>query len=193
MVEQYVSGASTGGGANPDNITLDSNGAGGTLEIKSGGVKNTQVNSGAAIANSKIVGLANLGANVFSTFPLVPGTDVNHDILAALVNGTDLRTGITAADGSPLTVYGVPSGGGVVRIGGSFSCTAYTSGTVTYAVTWTDENGAIHTLSGSLTGTGHFDFVPVTVRVKASSNVTAQITGVFVATVSPVATVEKLG
>lgn len=40
---------------------------------------NTDIAATAAIANSKIVGLANLGANVFSGYPLTLGTDVPHD------------------------------------------------------------------------------------------------------------------
>ncbi len=40
---------------------------------------NTDIAATAAIANSKIVGLANLGANAFSGYPLTLGTDVPHD------------------------------------------------------------------------------------------------------------------
>ena len=109
------------------------------------------------------------------------------------IYGSDLRTGITAADASALTEYAVTASGGVFEVGGSFTCTAYTSGTVTYTITWTDENSTAHTLSGSLAGTGHVDFTPVTVRVKASTSITAQITGTFVATVSPVAIVKQVG
>ena len=104
----------------------------------------------------------------------------------APIYGLDNREGLTAADASPITIYATPAGSnGLFRISGGLDVTAYTSGTVTYTITWTDVNGAAHTKTASLSAVGHADLNALGLeRVKGGTNITVQLTGTFVATVS---------
>ena len=102
------------------------------------------------------------------------------------IYGLDNREGLTAADASPITIYATPAGSnGLFRISGGVDVTAYTSGTVTYTITWTDVNGTAHTMTASLSAVGHADLNALGLeRVKGGTNITVQLTGTFVATVS---------
>ena len=101
------------------------------------------------------------------------------------IYGLDNRTGLTAADASAITIYAVPASGGLFRISGGLDVTAYTSGTATYTISWTDVNGTAHTKTASLSAVGHADINALGLeRVKGGTNITAQLTGTFVATVS---------
>lgn len=104
------------------------------------------------------------------------------------IYGNDIRVGVTAPDASAITLYTVTlTTNRIFEIGGSLTTTAFTSGSIVYTITWTDDNGTAHTLSATSSGVGHLDISSVTVRVKANTAITAQITGTFVATVEPVA------
>ena len=109
------------------------------------------------------------------------------------IYGLDNRTGLTAADASAITLYAVPAAGGLFRLSGGLDCTAYTSGTGTYTITWTDVNGTTHTITGSLSAVGHVDLATSgLLRVKGGTNVTAQLTGTFVGTFDADSAVEQL-
>lgn len=109
------------------------------------------------------------------------------------IYGLDNRTGLTAADATAVTLYAVPAAGGLFRISGSLDCTAYTSGTGTYTLTWTDVNGTAHTRVASLSAVGHADINALGLeRVEGGTNITAQLTGTFVATFDTAMVVEQV-
>ena len=111
----------------------------------------------------------------------------------AAIYGLDNRTGLTAADATAVTLYAVPAAGGLFRISGSLDCTAYTSGTGTYTLTWTDVNGTAHTRVASLSAVGHADINALGLeRVEGGTNITAQLTGTFVATFDTAMVVEQV-
>lgn len=60
-------------------------------------IVNADVATGAAIANTKVVGLANLGTNVFSTYPLAPGVDVPAYPSAPTLTRKTLDTGTSGS------------------------------------------------------------------------------------------------
>jgi len=96
--------------------------------------------------------------------------------------GLDSRTGLAAADGSAVTVYAVPSAGGLFCIGASADITAIATAAATYTVTYTDINGTTHTLvpMSAQTAIGHYTVAPAdSVWVKGSTNITSQLTGTF--------------
>ncbi len=111
------------------------------------------------------------------------------------IYGLDARVGLTAADGAAITLYAVPATANprfVLAV--SLVCQAYTSGTGTYTLTWTDPNGTTHTLTVSLSATGQaWPTVPMLeVAVKPSTNITGQLTGTFVGTFDPHASVKQV-
>jgi hypothetical protein len=115
---------------------------------------------------------------------------VNYPIPEGIV-GSDNRL-VTVVDGSPITLY--TSGAGtlqVYRISIEIVAHAYTSGTATYTVTWT-ENGVSQT---AVVTAAVLNTVTGIVRLAmpdANTNITVQLTGPFVATVRIAAIVERL-
>src|SRR5437667_9944206 len=57
-----------------------------------------------------------------------------------IICGIDNRSGITSADGAAINLYSVPAGitTGLFRITSDIYATAFTSGTATYTITWTE-------------------------------------------------------
>ena len=106
--------------------------------------------------------------------------------------GLDNRSGITSADGSPITLYAVPAGAGqLFRITADIFATAFTSGTATYTITWT-ENAVTRTLVVTATALNTLGTGSDLINPDASTNITAQLTGVFTATVKVAAIVEQI-
>lgn len=112
----------TGGGATPDNITLDTNGAGGTLEIKPGGVSNTQISqpldsaSLAASASSGNFLTTNGTANSWGALPAQTLTWV--DDFDGYLNWSNASGAYNtlAQSGSTVTLVDQDGGIGVVKM-----------------------------------------------------------------------------
>jgi len=106
--------------------------------------------------------------------------------------GRDNRSGLTAADGAATTLYAVPAGAGqLFRITADIFATAFTSGTATYTITWT-QNGGARTLVVTATALNTLGTATDLINPDASTNVTAQLTGTFTATVTVAGLVEQL-
>lgn len=105
--------------------------------------------------------------------------------------GIDNRTGRTAADGSAITLYSVPSTTGLFQVIIDIFATAYTSGTATYTITWT-ENSGTRTLAVTATVLNTLGTAQALIRPDASTNITVQLTGTFTATVNVGAVVKQV-
>ncbi len=107
--------------------------------------------------------------------------------------GLDNRSGITAVDGSAITLFSVPAAVtlGIFRISIEIDATAFTSGTATYTGTWT-ENAVSQTAVVTATALNVVTGIVRLMMPDASTSITVQLTGVFVATVRISAVVERL-
>lgn len=102
---------------------------------------------------------------------------------APAIYGADNRRNLTNADGSPVTMYTVPAGHQhVYIIAVHVIATAFTSGTATYTLTWT-ENGVAKTLAVSVSAGNNPQSSLGWVRADASTAITVQLTGTFTATI----------
>lgn len=116
---------------------------------------------------------------------------VNYSTPEGIV-GVDNRL-VTVVDGSPITLYttGVVPSTQVYRVSTEIDAHAYTSGTATLTVTWT-ENGQAQT---AVVTAGAANVVTGIVRVAmpdANTAITVQLTGPFVATVRIATIIERL-
>jgi hypothetical protein len=116
-----------------DGITLDQSGAGSTLEVKAGGISNTQVSASAAIAYSKL----NLSASIvnadIATAAAIAYSKLN---LSASIVNADIATG-AAIDLSKLAALTaskllVSDGSGVISVSSGSGFVKATSGTPAY-------------------------------------------------------------
>jgi len=105
----------------------------------------------------------------------------NADILAQTTN-----TGIWAYI-APATC--------TLQLSGYLNVTAYTSGTITLRISWTDEQGAVHSgtaFSASVSATGYVFINPVNLRVLAGSTVSASVIFTGTATADMGMTLQQL-
>src|SRR5205807_4817662 len=106
--------------------------------------------------------------------------------------GLDNRSGVTVVDGSPIVLFAVTAAtNGLFRITADIFATAFTSGTATYTITWT-ENAVTRTLVVTATALNTLGTGTDLVNPDASTNITAQLTGVFTATVKVAGVVEQI-
>lgn len=103
--------------------------------------------------------------------------------------GKDQRSGVTTADGSATTISTMATGAKAVRFSLHLYLTAYTSGTATYTLSWTENS-----IAKSINVAASASNTPKTTTALAwpddSTNVTIQLTGPFVATATIEAVVE---
>ena len=120
----------------------------------------------------------------------------NNYVVAALagfpvIAGTpDLRTGITAADASPITIFSSTTDGFRYEVKARILATSGVS--ATYTISWT-EGGAARTVALTVTAAGteyHDNFV---IAPDSGTNITAQITSLTSSTVNVDAIVSVLG
>jgi hypothetical protein len=115
---------------------------------------------------------------------------VSYPIPEGIV-GSDNRL-VTVVDGSPITLYTAGAGTlQVYRVSTEIDAHAYTSGTATLTVTWT-ENAVSQT---AIVTAGAVNVVTGIVRLAmpdAGTNITVQLTGPFVATVRIATIIERL-
>ena len=109
----------------------------------------------------------------------------------APIYGLDNRTGVTTADASPITLYTTTAAGQVYRITLRVNATAYTSGTASYVLSWT-EGGAVLSMRANATATNQAAAQSTVIQPDNGTAITVQLTGAFVATVNVAATVEQM-
>ena len=110
--------------------------------------------------------------------------------LTALAGTPDLRTGVTAADASAITIFSSTQSGTRYEVKARILATAGTS--AVYTITWT-EGGAARTVALTVSAVGteyHDNFV---VAPDSGTNITAQITSLTTSTVNVDAIVSVLG
>ena len=121
----------------------------------------------------------------------------NYNNISASLNGfpfmigtPDLRTGVTAADSSPITIFSSTQSGARYEVKARILATSGSS--ATYTISWT-EGGAVRTVALTVTAAGtevHDNFV---IAPDADTNITAQITALTSSTVNVDAIVSVLG
>ena len=126
-------------------------------------------------------------------FPDATGTAANTSGFGlAPIFGLDNRSGITAADGSPIVLYAVPAGANQLFDAAiEIDATAFTSATATYTMPYT-ENGVSQTIPVTATVINVVSGVRRLIQPDPSTNITVQLTGAFVATVRLSAAVMQL-
>ena len=110
--------------------------------------------------------------------------------LPTIAGSPDLRTGVTAADASPITIFSSTSSGTRYEVKARILATAGTS--ATYTISWT-EGGVAQKVALTITAVDtevHDNFV---IAPDAGTNVTAQITALTSSTVNVDAIVSVLG
>jgi hypothetical protein len=107
------------------------------------------------------------------------------------IYGVDNRTGITSADGSAITLYTTTGANQLYRVFFRIYCTAYTSGTPTYTLAWT-ENTASKTASINVTALNATSVQGGLIQPDNNTNITVQVTGTFTGTVKVGAAVERI-
>lgn len=105
--------------------------------------------------------------------------------------GKDQRSAVTTADSSAVTVATMATGAKAVRLTVHLNLIAYTSGTVTYTVSWT-ENGHSKSLSVAASALNTPQTTTGMPWPDDSTAVTVQVTGTFVATAVVETVVEVL-
>jgi len=110
--------------------------------------------------------------------------------MAAISGTPDLRTDVTAADTSPITIFSSTVSGTRYEVKARILATAGSS--ATYTISWT-EGGSVRTVALTVTAVGtevHDNFV---IAPDAGTNITAQITSLTSSTVNVDAIVSVLG
>ena len=126
--------------------------------------------------DAKVITYKNLSTSM-NALPLLSGTP-------------DLRTGVTAADASPITIYSSSSSGTRYEVKARILATSGSS--ATYTISWT-EGGVAQTVALTITAVDtevHDNFV---VAPDSGTNITAQITALTSSTVNVDAIVSVLG
>lgn len=166
------------GTASLSSLNLLSAGTGPNVYISTGADQTLHLNSQSGAA---VLGLGDAGMNAtkaFVSYNNIP--TVGFGVGAQY--GLDSRTGLSAADGSAITLYAVPAAGGLFKISASADITVSLTAAGTYTVSYTDINGTVRTLvpMNAQTAQGHYTVAPADgVWVKGSTNITAQLTGAF--------------
>ena len=127
------------------------------------------------------------GGSKISYFMGVPTT---LNAFSSMSGNPDLRTGITAADASPITIFSSTVAGTRYKIDASTIATAGIA--ATYVISWT-EGGAARTVTLTITATGTLEFANFVIQPDAGTNITAQITSLTTSTINVVAIVSVLG
>lgn len=106
--------------------------------------------------------------------------------------GVDNRSGVTSVDGSPITLYTSTAANQLYRASLHLNATAYTSGTATYTLAWTENSvSKTRAITAAAANTPAFD--NFLIKPDNATAITAQLTGPFSATVTLATTVEQMG
>ncbi len=109
----------------------------------------------------------------------------------APVYGLDSRTGLTSADGAPITLYTPTAANQLYRVMADIFATATVTGTATYTIAWT-ENGTAQTLAVTATTVNVLGTVLGLIRPDNGTAITAQLTGTFTGTFTVAGVVERI-
>ena len=156
---------------------------------------NTQVNIGIGGqgGGSYVEGggwIINGFAGTSSPFILYNNINAKMNAFGVISGSPDLRTGITAADASPITIFSSTASG--VRYEVKARILATSGSSATYTISWT-EGGVAQTVALTVTAVDtevHDNFV---IAPDANTNITAQITALTSSTVNVDAIVSVLG
>ena len=143
-----------------------------------------------AAANGIITLFNNNGIEFTNRLRNYYGVSVALNGINMLSGYPDLRTGVTAADASPITIYSSTSSGSIYEIKARILATSGSS--ATYTISWT-EGGVAQTVALTVTAVDtevHDNFV---IAPDANTNITAQITSLTSSTVNVDAIVSVLG
>ena len=107
--------------------------------------------------------------------------------------GKDVRTGLTAADASALTLYTTTAAGQAYRLMGRILATAGTSPSATYTIKWT-EGGATITKTLTISALDSDSDLSILIQPNNATAITAQLTAISGTgtTVNVAATVEQM-
>ena len=125
-----------------------------------------------------------------SPFNLYNNLTTAMNAFGVISGSPDLRTGVTAADASPKTIFTSTASGTRYEVKARILATAGVS--ATYTISWT-EGGAVRTVALTVTAAGtevHDNFV---IAPDSGTNITAQITSLTSSTVNVDAIVSVLG
>jgi hypothetical protein len=139
---------------------------------------NADIAAAAAIANSKVAGLVNLGTNVFSAYPLALGTDVPHDtpVGIGLVVASAIETLLSTTGATNIVSY-TPTAQGFFRVN-IYGRVITASTTLTVVVTWADATGSqTYTYQSAVSlGVGSYAYLPLVLVAATSGTITVTVT-----------------
>lgn len=132
------------------------------------------------------------GSAMTSDIQIAATTTGGTVVLDTHSDGLDNRTGLTSPDASPITILTTPASSNLLyRVVIDVFATAYTSGTATYTLTWT-ENGVAKTLVVTAAALNTLGTATNLINPDSSTAVTVQLTGTFTATLKVAAVAERL-
>ncbi len=108
-----------------------------------------------------------------------------------IIRGLDNRQGVTVPDSSPITLYTTTAAGQVYKLSLRLNATAYTSGTATYTLKWT-ENGIALSLAVSTAAASTPSSSSTLIQPDNGTAITVQLAGTFVATLNMASVVEQV-
>jgi hypothetical protein len=137
--------------------------------------------------------LSHTGTTVFSVLEAGTFEAIANKVCAGfgveVIGGLDNRRGVTSADGSPLVMWGTGayntiSASSLFGFKITLIATAYTSGTGTYTITWTENSVAQHIAVsvGVVQGVNNPQYADFVAQPDAGTQITVQLTGTFSAT-----------
>lgn len=136
-----------------------------------------------------------LNSVIFDTtlkqFYLGDGSTVGGNPITSALPGYDSRTGLTGADGAPITLLTTTAAGQIYRVSADIFATAAVTGTANYTLTWT-ENSTTQTMLVTATVINTLGTASNIIRPDNATTITAQLTGTFTGTFSVVGLVERL-
>jgi hypothetical protein len=134
----------------------------------------------ASSGNVGMVGTVSLYNNVATAGAGVPA-----------IYGIDNRTGLTSADGAPITLYTSTASNQIYRVSADIFATAAVTGTANYTITWT-ENSTTQTMVVTATAINVLGTQSNLIRPDNGTNITSQLTGTFTGTFTVVGLVERI-
>lgn len=155
---------------------------------------------GSNAANFTPIGdsLYNIGSATKRPLNLYLGGEILHYNAVATaglgipaIYGLDNRTGLTSADGASITLYTATAANQIYRVSADIFATAFTSGTATYTIAWT-ENSSSQSMAVTSTVLNTLGTASNMIRPDNGTAITAQLTGTFVGTFSLVGSVERI-
>ncbi len=184
--QQYIGGSFVVGGAIPD-YTSNAGNTGGTRAL-SGDWGRFLYAKNVTVQNDDFMIIQNPASDGAGNNPLNQRFNRGPTIMGS----ADNRSGLTAADGAATTLFTVQAITGLLfRVTVDIFATAFTSGTATYTLTWT-ENGVSKTLVVTATALNVLATATNLINPDSGTAITVQLTGVFSATVKVAGVVEQI-